>query len=302
MLAIRLTHVVPKERKRRYYNIAVQRDLFAKWILEREWGRLGQAGAFAFELFDDILSLLHEVNSTLISKTKKGYVLNELNVGGIHTLVQTNCGSILADDWVEKLSQVQSDKQLDDSGFLASLRIAIDAIHGAQRAATSFGQLNDVSTVYNSISTLTTAKQHVLDLTSSKSNVTRLLTGNSHDLLDCTLRDLFGCYDRQVLKLIEAFEFAGATHVGQIIQFEFGHLCNRYPRLAGALLSMKIRLQELGLDFGARAPRWRTPSLCGRLEANPVVQTHSAQPPSYQGRQNQDTAEQLPLLLTENSP
>jgi predicted DNA-binding WGR domain protein len=44
MTAIILHRVDPAKNMRRFYGLAVQRDLFGQWCLVREWGRIGSGG------------------------------------------------------------------------------------------------------------------------------------------------------------------------------------------------------------------------------------------------------------------
>lgn len=44
MTAITLYRIDPAERMHRYYRMDVQPDLFGKWCLMREWGRIGGGG------------------------------------------------------------------------------------------------------------------------------------------------------------------------------------------------------------------------------------------------------------------
>ena len=42
--AVILTRSDPARNMHRYYRLDVQHDLFGAWCLQREWGRIGQAG------------------------------------------------------------------------------------------------------------------------------------------------------------------------------------------------------------------------------------------------------------------
>jgi predicted DNA-binding WGR domain protein len=86
MHVIRLTHVVPRERKRRYYQIVICRDLFGNWILQKEWGRLGNQGDTSEAIFDDLKSLLASLNLKVKEKLQRGYKLNYFSVDGIRAL------------------------------------------------------------------------------------------------------------------------------------------------------------------------------------------------------------------------
>jgi len=40
----RLEKINPSKNQRRFYTVAILRDLFGEWVLTREWGRIGSSG------------------------------------------------------------------------------------------------------------------------------------------------------------------------------------------------------------------------------------------------------------------
>ena len=60
-------------RMARAYMMDVQRDLFGRWTLVREWGRIGSPGRVRLDPHDDALNARRAMLALLRQKQQRGY-------------------------------------------------------------------------------------------------------------------------------------------------------------------------------------------------------------------------------------
>lgn len=69
-----LTKVDPNANQYRYYNLRVDPDLFGRWSLFRQWGRLDtQGGAIRIESFGSEEEAMSRLVKITVQKQKRGY-------------------------------------------------------------------------------------------------------------------------------------------------------------------------------------------------------------------------------------
>lgn len=71
---LHLRRIDPACNMRRYYRMAIQRDLFGKASLVREWGRIGSRGQMLVETHADEAQAVNALLKLARAKEKKGYV------------------------------------------------------------------------------------------------------------------------------------------------------------------------------------------------------------------------------------
>jgi predicted DNA-binding WGR domain protein len=257
MILIRLAHIYPKKRKRRFYNFAIYSELFGGWIFEREWGRQGSQGRVAKEVFHEIEPLLRALCVKVNEKVRRGYVLNYVNQQFLEYFLaqndhcQSNCEFAL-----RKLIETA---QRSPSGNSRHLSTAASALESAGKTATDIGSISIYSVLQSSIE-LTAARENLNGRMLENPAIVQFIPKTAYSFLDFSLRDFLGCDDTQLNRLISLLDEIGVSYVGQLISLNLSVLRNRYPRLKNAIVSMKLRLQEAGLNFGGRAPGWKPPS------------------------------------------
>ena len=63
-----------KQNLHRFYRLLVEADLFGKWVLTREWGRVGQSGGhIAVEQYEARESAHQDMDKKAQEKLKRGY-------------------------------------------------------------------------------------------------------------------------------------------------------------------------------------------------------------------------------------
>ncbi len=69
-----LTKVDPSTNQYRYYNLRVDPDLFGRWSLFRQWGRLDtQGGALRIESFESEEEAMSRLVKITTQKIRRGY-------------------------------------------------------------------------------------------------------------------------------------------------------------------------------------------------------------------------------------
>ncbi|MGV8987133.1 MAG: WGR domain-containing protein [Cypionkella sp.] len=72
---LHLRRIDPACNMRRYYRMAIQRDLFGKASLVREWGRIGSRGQTLVETHPDEGQAINALMKLARAKQRKGYAL-----------------------------------------------------------------------------------------------------------------------------------------------------------------------------------------------------------------------------------
>lgn len=58
----------------RFYRVLIEPDLFGKWVLTREWGRVGQGGGHvAVKEYETIEDARQDMEQKVQEKLKRGY-------------------------------------------------------------------------------------------------------------------------------------------------------------------------------------------------------------------------------------
>lgn len=70
---LHLRRIDPAQNMRRYYRMAVQRDLFGMTSLVREWGRIGARGQVLIETHPDEAQAVQAMLRLARAKQRKGY-------------------------------------------------------------------------------------------------------------------------------------------------------------------------------------------------------------------------------------
>jgi predicted DNA-binding WGR domain protein len=70
----RLQKCDPERNQHRYYLLSIQPNLFGRWSLIREWGRIGRPGRVKIDLCDSLEEAAHAFNGKLHQKQRRGYV------------------------------------------------------------------------------------------------------------------------------------------------------------------------------------------------------------------------------------
>ena len=69
-----LTKIDPEANQYRYYSLRVDPDLFGRWSLFRQWGRLDtEGGAIRQDSFESEEEALNRLNRITKQKKKRGY-------------------------------------------------------------------------------------------------------------------------------------------------------------------------------------------------------------------------------------
>jgi predicted DNA-binding WGR domain protein len=63
----------PKRNHHRYYLLSIQPNLFERWSLIREWGRIGRSGRVEIDLCDSLQEAAHAFHGKLSRKQRLGY-------------------------------------------------------------------------------------------------------------------------------------------------------------------------------------------------------------------------------------
>jgi predicted DNA-binding WGR domain protein len=71
---LRLSRIDPVRNMRRFYRMSIQRDLFGRTSLVREWGRIGSRGQVMFENHVDDGRAISALMKLAAVKRKRGYV------------------------------------------------------------------------------------------------------------------------------------------------------------------------------------------------------------------------------------
>ena len=74
MDAILLLRIDPARNMHRFYRLDVAPDLFGRWCLVAEWGRIGRAGRLRNIAFDDITQAIEALVRQRRLKERRGYV------------------------------------------------------------------------------------------------------------------------------------------------------------------------------------------------------------------------------------
>ncbi|QGM99992.1 WGR domain-containing protein (plasmid) [Methylocystis parvus] len=74
MHAIILHRVDPAKNMHRFYRLDVAPDLFGRWCLVAEWGRIGRAGRRRMAAFDDISQAVEALARQRRLKERRGYI------------------------------------------------------------------------------------------------------------------------------------------------------------------------------------------------------------------------------------
>lgn len=64
----------PARNMKRFYRLAVERDLFGEILLVREWGRIGRQGRRRIEPQSDTEAALMRASTLARAKRRRGYV------------------------------------------------------------------------------------------------------------------------------------------------------------------------------------------------------------------------------------
>lgn len=76
---LHLRRIDPTCNMRRFYRLSVQRDLFGKACLIREWGRIGYRGQVLIEPHDDEGKAITALMKLAATKGKRGYAIQPFN-------------------------------------------------------------------------------------------------------------------------------------------------------------------------------------------------------------------------------
>ncbi|MBW6419641.1 WGR domain-containing protein [Celeribacter sp. PS-C1] len=73
-LSLDLKRIEPDMNMRRYYRMTIQRDLFGRASLMREWGRIGFRGQLLIDTHEDVEMAAGALRKLAGQKMKRGYV------------------------------------------------------------------------------------------------------------------------------------------------------------------------------------------------------------------------------------
>lgn len=68
-----LTRHDPSRNMARFYRMLIVPDLFGKWVLLREWGRIGSGGTVRGTLYENAGAALLALQALTREKVKRGY-------------------------------------------------------------------------------------------------------------------------------------------------------------------------------------------------------------------------------------
>jgi predicted DNA-binding WGR domain protein len=68
-----LHRIDPEQRVRRFYSLLIERDLFGRVVLVRNWGRIGTHGQEKVEEFSDEAEAGHALEALAQAKRRRGY-------------------------------------------------------------------------------------------------------------------------------------------------------------------------------------------------------------------------------------
>ncbi|WP_363352091.1 WGR domain-containing protein [Methylocystis echinoides] len=74
MDAIRLQRIDAAQNMRRFYRLDVARDLFGRWCLVQEWGRIGGAGRLRLAAYESAAQAQDALARKRRAKERRGYV------------------------------------------------------------------------------------------------------------------------------------------------------------------------------------------------------------------------------------
>jgi predicted DNA-binding WGR domain protein len=58
----------------RFYRVLIEADLFGKWVLTREWGRVGQGGGhIVVKEYENLEDARQDMEQKVQEKVKRGY-------------------------------------------------------------------------------------------------------------------------------------------------------------------------------------------------------------------------------------
>lgn len=63
----------PRKNQARFYSMAVTRNLFGEWTLERQWGRIGQGGQIRMDCYSREADAEAALLSLETAKRRRGY-------------------------------------------------------------------------------------------------------------------------------------------------------------------------------------------------------------------------------------
>lgn len=72
--AILLQRIDPAKNMHRFYRLDIASDLFGRWCLVAEWGRIGGAGRLRSTVFDDMAQAMEALARQRRLKERRGYV------------------------------------------------------------------------------------------------------------------------------------------------------------------------------------------------------------------------------------
>ena len=72
---VQMRRIDPARNMRRFYRLSVQRDLFGRASLVREWGRIGYRGQTLVEQHDDEGRAVNSLMKLSATKQRRGYYL-----------------------------------------------------------------------------------------------------------------------------------------------------------------------------------------------------------------------------------
>ncbi|RTL85967.1 MAG: WGR domain-containing protein [Hyphomicrobiales bacterium] len=72
--AIVLQRIDPAKNMHRFYRLGIAPDLFGRWCLVAEWGRIGRAGRLRSTVFDDMAQAMEALVRQRRLKERRGYV------------------------------------------------------------------------------------------------------------------------------------------------------------------------------------------------------------------------------------
>jgi predicted DNA-binding WGR domain protein len=72
--AILLLRIDPTKNMHRFYRLDVAPDLFGRWCLVAEWGRIGRAGRLRSAAFDDMAQAMEALVRQRRLKERRGYI------------------------------------------------------------------------------------------------------------------------------------------------------------------------------------------------------------------------------------
>ncbi len=72
--AILLHRIDPAKNMHRFYRLDVAPDLFGRWCLVAEWGRIGRPGRLRNMAFDDMAQAMQALVRQRRQKERRGYV------------------------------------------------------------------------------------------------------------------------------------------------------------------------------------------------------------------------------------